>query len=499
VSQSADPLARARKSRRISILLLALAAVPWAQAVMAQSEPVQRPAVTGAPAGQSDQPGVGQVQANSPAEAPAAQGEDTTGFWNRDTLTGTWGGLRSRLEDQGVKFGIQEQSEVWGNLAGGIRTGTVYDGLTTLSLTLDLNKMADWTGGTFFASAYQIHGRGPSANLAGNLQTISNIEALRGSLLFDLWFEQSLLDNRLLIRVGQEGANEEMMLTQYGALFLNSSFGYPALTAFVLPSGGPNYPIAAPMVRIKYKADDQLTFVAAVFNSDPAGPGSGPPQNRDLSGTAFRLSDAALAFMEAWYSINQNAESGGLPGTYKLGTWVTSASATDTAYATLCQSLPISQGPGGACRSPSTHGFYGVADQMIWRRPGSKDQGIGIFGLVMGAPDDRNLVNLYVEGGLNFKGPFEGRDADVFGIGVAYAQLSHSAQRLGSAAGQQYRNNETVLEATYLYQVAPWWTIQPDLQYVINPGAGITATGNGPSRASLKNSVTIGVHAAFTL
>ena len=35
------------------------------------------------------------------------------------------------------------------------------------------------------------------------------------------------------------------------------------------------------------------------------------------------------------------------------------------------------------------------------------------------------------------------------------------------------RSSETFIEATYQYQVAPWWQIQPDVQYVINPGGGL--------------------------
>jgi len=31
---------------------------------------------------------------------------------------------------------------------------------------------------------------------------------------------------------------------------------------------------------------------------------------------------------------------------------------------------------------------------------------------------------------------------------------------------------KTVIEATYLHEIAPWWQVQPDLQYVIRPGAG---------------------------
>ncbi len=35
------------------------------------------------------------------------------------------------------------------------------------------------------------------------------------------------------------------------------------------------------------------------------------------------------------------------------------------------------------------------------------------------------------------------------------------------------------MEVTYQYQVAPWWQIQPDLQYVFTPGGGI-ANPNAP-------------------
>ena len=62
-------------------------------------------------------------------------------------------------------------------------------------------------------------------------------------------------------------------------------------------------------------------MVGAVFNGDPAPPGTGDPQLRDKGGTAFRLNGHALSFGELWYSINQGAEATGLPGTYKLGAW----------------------------------------------------------------------------------------------------------------------------------------------------------------------------------
>ncbi len=62
------------------------------------------------------------------AQGSAAQDASeatSSGLWDRATLTGDWGGLRTTLLDAGVKFNLGEQSEVWGNLTGGLRRGVV--------------------------------------------------------------------------------------------------------------------------------------------------------------------------------------------------------------------------------------------------------------------------------------------------------------------------------------------------------------------------------------
>lgn len=62
-------------------------------------------------------------------------------------------------------------------------------------------------------------------------------------------------------------------------------------------------------------------------------------------------------------------------------------------------------------------------------------------------------------------------------------------------AGAVYAASETRVELIYLYQVAPWLTLQPDAQYVINPGANIpTALSPRP----LKNDLIIGLRATIT-
>jgi len=42
-----------------------------------------------------------------------------------------------------------------------------------------------------------------------------------------------------------------------------------------------------------------------------------------------------------------------------------------------------------------------------------------------------------------------------------------------TGAAVPVRSAEHFIELTYQYQLAPWWQVQPDFQYMINPGGGI--------------------------
>src|SRR5215469_13079924 len=174
---------------------------------------------------------------------------------------------RQHLKDLGITFSLHERSEIWANVSGGGKQGLSYNGLTTAKLDLDLDTLFGWSGGEAFASAFDIHGHGPSRSFVGNQQLISNIEATPSIKLYDLWLNQMLLDKKLSLRIGQEGANDEMMVTAYGGLFLNSSFGFPGLPASNLPSGGPNYPLASPFARALYNVTDKFTIVGAVYTA----------------------------------------------------------------------------------------------------------------------------------------------------------------------------------------------------------------------------------------
>jgi porin len=429
----------------------------------------------------------------APAETPPAAAD----LWQRDAVTGDWGGLRTRLGDAGVTLSIQEQSEGWANLAGGLKQGAAYVGLFTVGLAVDLEKAVGWSGASFLVNGFQVHGLGPTPLLVGSLQAISGIEATPGAKLYDLWLEQQLWGGKLALRFGQEGANDEFMLAQSALLFINSSFGFPPSLALDLPSGGPNYPLATPFARVKYQPSDEFTLMAAIYNGDPAPPGTGDPQLRDRYGTAFRLNDHSISFAELWYAPSGLAARG-LPGTYKFGAWYNTGRFPDQLHDTLGLSLADPASTGLPRQHAGDWGAYAVIDQMVWKKPGAEGQGVSLFLQLMGTPADRNPSDLSIAGGVAVKGTFPGRADDQAGLAVTFVGIGASARRLAddvirfTGTGFAVARGETIIEATYQASLAPWLKLQPDVQYVINPGAGIP-TDKSP--LPLKNDWIVGLRA----
>ncbi|MDR3631279.1 MAG: carbohydrate porin [Desulfocapsaceae bacterium] len=449
------------------------------------------------PASSADQTDSGAPPA---AEAP-------TGLWERPNFLGDMGGLRTVLGNYGITFGLTETSEVLGNTTGGLHRGFAYEGLTTMTLTMDTDKAFNWSGGTFNVSALQIHGRNLSADNLDNLQTVSGIEASDSTRLWELWFQQAFLDGKADLKIGQQSIDQEFMTSQCSSLYVNTMMGWPMVPSADLYAGGPAYPLSSLGVRLQGQPTESLKLLGGVFNDNPpGGPFNDDSQLRgnEASGVRFNLNTGALFIGEVQYLVNPpsgdkntpSKDTGGLPGTYKLGAWYDTGNFFDQRFDTGGLSLanPASNS------HPRTYGgnfsIYSVADQMVWRQSDGP-RSIGVFARIMGAPADRNLIDWSLNAGVNLKGLVPGRDDDTFGIGYGWAHVSNQASDLdrdtGVFKGTVYpiRDSEQFIEVTYQYQVAPWWIIQPDMQYIINPGGGLSNPLNPSER--IGNELVVGI------
>lgn len=371
-------------------------------------------------------------------------------LWKRDYLLGAWAGERTALKDEGLSLELVFTGDVVTNHRGGLKTGAEYLGNIDLTATLDTEKAGLWNGGTFFVYILNNHGATPSGSHIGDLQVVSNIEATETTRLYEMWYEHHFDWSGIFsILIGQHDLNSEFNVTEYGGLFINSSFGVePDISANVPVS---IFPVAAPGVRVKWEPTESLYFMAAVYDGDPGAP------DLNRSGLRWRFSsdEGAMSIYEMGYHVGDVKDSQTLPGSYKAGYWYHTDSFDD---------VLDTDANGNPLIHTGNYGAYFLADQMLI--PDGEGGGLGAFLQVGGAPDDRNLVDFYVGGGLHCQGLIPGRDKDMLGLAVAHASISDKLRR-----GQALDSHETTLELTYRAELTPWLALQPDLQVIFNPGA----------------------------
>lgn len=436
--------------------------------------------------------------------ASAEEASAPTGFWERDTLTGDWGGLRTNLIDHGVTLALKYTGEVIHTPAGGIRRGGSYEDQFLLTGDFDFDKLLGLSGLTGHVAAFSVNGRGPQVNNVGNNMDTSNIEVIRQrqTRLWTLWLQKANADNTVSFRFGQLSVDDEFLGSPTAANLINTTFLWPALGFDNLPAGTPNrlnatygpaYPLGAPGARIQFNPSDKISWLTAAFTHQP--------ESVDRSGAQFRFDGDAFIITELQYLENQAKDATGLPVAYKIGAWYDTGTFNDTHYDTTGRSLASPLSNGKPAQRSGTWAFYGVADRTVWQS--ESGQALSLFLRGGLAPDSYNLVNGYVDGGIGFKGLIPGRESDVATLGVAYANVGNGIIGLDKDARRTngyntpIRDYETIIELNYSAALAPWWTVQPDIQYVVHPAFG-GANPLKPTPQSIENATVLTLRTTLT-
>jgi len=442
--------------------LLALVFLGFQIAAFGATAPTPVPQSVPNPAVAPGAPGSPAVLQAAPSASP---GQD---LWTRDSLFGDLGGTRTTLADHGIVFAPVYTGEVLGNFMGGaggyatasqnghVGRGVIYEHSLDLPLDVDLSRLVPgWDGATFHANALWIAGPGLSQSYVGNVSNLSNIEGYNTVRLQELWYQQNFLKDRISLKIGQIAADSEFFTSRTASLFVNGTFGNFTLTGANLPDPHdfPAYPTAAPAVRLRVQPVDQFYAQVAVFN------GSTESQPANNNGTDFPVNSesGALVMSEIGYLLNQGAGAEGLPGTYKLGSFVHTHDFTS--WSSQAAGAPVSAG--------CDYGVYGVADQQLYAQEG---RSISVFTRLGYAPPEVNAIDWYVDGGFNFTGFIPSRPKDIIGIAFSRSQFSGDYSDAQTVLhGTNSYSAETVVESTYKIRLTPWWTLQPDFQYVFTP------------------------------
>lgn len=222
------------------------------------------------------------------------------------------------------------------------------------------------------------------------------------------------------MKIGQIALDDNFMLSTYAQLFLNTAFGdMPSRAA---TSNEPVCPLAAPGLYFYSKPGDDWFIRAAIYTSDARN------DVVDNNGLGWKLDGDAGFSIILWNPASK-------PCYFVCPPRIRSASFT---------TRPILTNSVAAEQSRATN-IYAVTDQVLWlvkhRKP---------------------LLGVFVRVGVN---PL----ADRTGVALPYNRFTDASVRASANDGRKISEQEVVLEITYQAILTPWFTLQPDIQFVLDP------------------------------
>lgn len=401
----------------------------------------------------------------------------------RDRLTGDWWGVRSRLEQAGLTIGGEYIAEYTSVLDGGRNNRGSFRNQLTLDAELDLESAFGVAGGTAFVQYLSVNANTGGSVDAGDIQFFSNIEYDRSlDIIYELWYEQSLFDDRLRLKVGKVEANNEFNYVDAAVEFANSSAGFsPTIFAF------PSLPDPATSINVfGTVVDDEgfnLTLGYGLYDGAAAVDGvrtgtRGPSTffSDDRSDDYFHIWQADFSW-EAILSEGSLLKDGrvSLGGWYHDGEFDRFDGGTEDGTAGLFVTGEIRwfdpdrvMTEAGSSEAPAHSASQAGGD--------APDRGVYLFAQYGWADDDVSEVAQHFAGGVVWRGPYASRPDDSCGIYASLADLSGSP-----AAG--FDNDEFVVDVYYRLQLTPAVYMQPEFQYIVNPSGD----------AAIDDAVVVGV------
>jgi porin len=315
-----------------------------------------------------------------------------------------------------------------------------------------------WRNGMFVL--HMIYGTGTSpTGTVGDLRSVSNIDAsfmsngemvMPGLDLLEFWYEHAFPASRSSIRFGVGYLSSDFYKSKYTGLFLTSginSIGTEILWN-TMASNPPNTTIG---LWYKTKLTDKVYGQAVAFDGLP-------DHSTNFFDVKFDADEGVFLATELGWLTGEPKQKGYFKAGF--GYWYLSQRLKENMM------VGIPDYPGDPI---GTRGYYTVIDKAFG------DQ-LGLFFKGGMAVNGINKYRRYFTTGASYKGLIPSRPNDTAGVAIVQSKLSDNYVNMhGINANGKLTTytEETIYEITYSIPVNKWLMLQPDLQYVMQPGMNI--------------------------
>jgi porin len=97
-------------------------------------------------------------------------------------------------------------------------------------------------------------------------------------------------------------------------------------------------------------------------------------------------------------------------------------------------------------------------------------RGLDLLFEFVGEPGDRNPLMYEATFGGRYTGLFDCRPQDKVGFGLIYSDNGTAYSQAYYSGNERTLGGEVTAELDYQYNPTPWLSIQPDVQYIMDPG-----------------------------
>ncbi len=407
--------------------------------------------------------------------------------------------LQEALDGRGITLKTVNTTDILSNVTRDGGPKAVIPGDIDLLLTLDAEKLVGWRDATLFLYGLGLYG----SNIAEGreAQGVSNISANNTWKLLEGWYQQNLFQERVSVLAGLYDVTSEFdVLRSASELFVHSSFGTNPTFGLSGKNGPSTFPTTSLAFRAQVKLTEALTFRAVVADGVP-----GDPNDPEGTKVHLRSEDGVLVTTEAAYYVGkpdfgQKVRRGVVAKRPRRLVFRRLGRAAELQYeakiavggwfyTTDLDDLSDRDSAGNPVERDGTHGIYGLAERLLFREEGAHEQGLWIFAHAAYADPKVNRFSHYFGGGMVYIGLIPGRDMDETGFGFSIARNGNHYKSGQRFQGKRVNDQEVDLEWTYAIHLLPEFTIQPDVQYVINPNTD-------PTR---DNALVLGVRLELTL
>ncbi|WBO21318.1 carbohydrate porin [Sphingomonas abietis] len=371
---------------------------------------------------------------------------------------------RKRLEDDGFKFQLNYTSEVAGNLTGGAHRDTTEAGQFVFGATVDTDKAFGWKGGTFQFTISRR--RGVNLSDKAGLDTLFAPQEVYGRGSTFRLTEFYLRQNFGIVDVE---AGRLTMSELFGTLpceFENLSFcgNQPG---DMVGDYWYNYPIGQWGAWAKiHPGSVYLAVGAYAYNPN------------DLKrGIALSHGGTQGVTTPVEFGWTPRLGPSGLPGLYRIGAWYSTAHGDDVLDGEDGRPIGISGLP--AERRSGRYGGYVLLTQQLTGRftidaNGTAHTTQGLKIQANFTQMDRRTARLNSQLALwtTFVGPIKARPLDEIGFAIGRNGLNRRAteETALETPGTKRPRAEYPMELFYAVRLAPWLSVSPNVQYIVDPG-----------------------------